>query len=241
MSHQFFFRSAETAGESALDRLRLAREEEEDTHQHLMAECPWYVAVLNGKNATDHSMCKPAKKGRDVKLVVKLAKPQTLAQANYRDTDSETRNCHTCKFSSHWQGKSGHCDMFDAPIKRGHTCDEWEGGKVSLTPHTAEASTVPKPTVPPGGPGLFHIKDRQLPPYIQHLWHHLAPRYGKHRAYGMAVGIVEKWKAGINPGGRHPTRTHADVRAAAAKNIAQWEKDKADAHAQTRKKEAKRG
>ncbi len=104
---------------------------------------------------------------------------------------------------------------------------------VKMTPHTAEASTVPKPTVPPGGPGLFHIKGRELPPYVQHLWAHLAPKYGKQRAYGMAVGVVKKWAAGINPGGKHPTHTHADVRAAAAKNVAVWEKDKADAHAQS--------
>jgi hypothetical protein len=100
---------------------------------------------------------------------------------------------------------------------------------VVLTPRTPAASTVHKPTVPPGGPGLFHIKGRQLPPYVQHVWHHLAPKYGKHRAYGMAVGIVKKWAAGINPGGKHPTKTHADVRAAAGKNVAEWEKDKADA------------
>src|SRR6201996_9710032 len=62
---------------------------------------------------------------------------------------------------------------------------------VALTPHTPEASTVPKPTVPPGGPGLFHIKGRELPPYVQHLWHHLAPKYGKHRAYGMAMRVLK--------------------------------------------------
>lgn len=108
---------------------------------------------------------------------------------------------------------------------------------VKLTPRTPEASTVPEPTRPPGGPGLFHIKGRELPPYIQHLWHHLVKEYGEHKAYGVAVGIVKKWKAGINPGGRHKkghvSHVHADVQAAAAKNIAQWEQDKADAHKQS--------
>jgi hypothetical protein len=117
---------------------------------------------------------------------------------------------------------------------------------VKLTPRTPEASTVPEPTVPPGGPGLFHIKGRELPPYIQHLWHHLAPKYGKHRAYGMAVGIVKKWAAGVNPGGWKTKsgkgkRTHADVRAAAARNVAMWEKDKADAHAQSAQHAKERG
>ena len=75
---------------------------------------------------------------------------------------------------------------------------------------------------------------------MQHLWRHLVARYGKHKAYGVAIGIVKKWKAGIAPGGKKggkPRHTHADVRAAAAKNIAQWEADKAKAHAQSREHE----
>ena len=116
------------------------------------------------------------------------------------------------------------------------------GGTVSLTPHTAEASTVPKPTVPPGGPGLFHVKGLELPPYIQHLWVHLVKEYGKHKAYGVAVGIVKKWKAGIAPGGKKgkggkARHVHPDVQAAAAKNIAQWEADKVRAHRQSRERE----
>lgn len=103
---------------------------------------------------------------------------------------------------------------------------------VKLTPHTAEASTVDKPTRPPGGPGLFHVKGLHLPPYIQHLWFHLVKEYGEKKAYGVAVGVVKKWAAGINPGGKHPTKTHPDVKAAASKNVAQWEEDRAKAHEQ---------
>lgn len=102
--------------------------------------------------------------------------------------------------------------------------------QVKLTAHTAEASTVDKPTVPPGGPGLFRIKGLHLPPYFQHLWYHLVKEYGKHKAYGVAIGIVHKWAKGVNPGGKHPTKTHPDVRAAAQKTIEQWEKDRAKAH-----------
>lgn len=118
-----------------------------------------------------------------------------------------------------------HCGRVNPP--KGKT-----GGVIyKLTPRTPEASTVHEPTVPPGGPGLFHHKGLQLPPYIQHLWHHLAPKYGKHRAYAMAVGIVKKWAAGVNPGGWKTKsgkgkKTHADVRAAAAKNVAEWERDR---------------
>jgi hypothetical protein len=104
------------------------------------------------------------------------------------------------------------------------------------TPETPEASTVDKPTVPPGGPGLFHVKGLHLPPYIQHLWFHLVKEYGKQKAYGVAVGVVKKWAAGTNPGGwktktgQHP-HTHPDVQAAAQKNVAEWERDRAMAHA----------
>ena len=111
---------------------------------------------------------------------------------------------------------------------------------VKLTPRTPEASTVVQPTVPPGGPGLFHIKGEHLPPYVEHLYKHLTGRYGKKKAYGVAIGVVKKWASGVNPGGKHPTKTHADVRAAAAKNVAEWEASRAKAHARSRK-EGKRG
>jgi hypothetical protein len=115
------------------------------------------------------------------------------------------------------------------------TAQDW----VELTPRTPEASTVPQPTVPPGGPGLWHVKGMQLPPYIQHLYKHLVGRYGKHKAYGVAVGVVRKWSQGINPGGWKTKsgkgkRTHPDVQAAAARNMAEWEEKRARAHAQAR-------
>jgi len=116
--------------------------------------------------------------------------------------------------------------------------DDEGGALVKFTPRTPEASTVPQPTVPPGGPGLFHVKGLELPPYVQHLYKHLVGRYGKHDAYRVAVGVVKKWAAGVNPGGRHPTKTHPDVRAAAAKNVAEWEKDKAAAHSHSEAKAA---
>jgi hypothetical protein len=118
--------------------------------------------------------------------------------------------------------------------------DGGEGGAlVKFTPRTPEASTVPQPTVPPGGPGLFHVKGLELPPYVQHLYKHLVGRYGKHGAYRVAVGVVKKWAAGVNPGGKHPTKTHPDVRAAAGRNVALWEKDKAASHEHSAAREAK--
>jgi hypothetical protein len=122
------------------------------------------------------------------------------------------------------QGGRDHPDLHCRPAADGG------GALVKFTPRTPEASTVVKPTVPPGGPGLFRMKGHHLPPYIEHLYPHLVARYGKHGAYRVANGIVHKWAAGINPGGKHPTKTHPDVRAAAQRNVAEWEKEKAEAH-----------
>lgn len=132
-----------------------------------------------------------------------------------------------CPWYRHVSGGGG-----DHPDTHCRHPEDEGGALVKFTPRTPEASTVPQPTVPPGGPGLFHVKGMQLPPYVQHLYKHLVARYGKHKAYGVAVGVVKKWAAGVNPGGKHPTKTHPDVRAAAAKNVAEWEKDKARAHEQ---------
>jgi len=98
-------------------------------------------------------------------------------------------------------------------------------GELARTPRTAEASTVHEPLGKPGGPGLFHHKGLQLPAYIQHVAHHLiASGHDESRAIEMAVGIVKNWAAGHDG---HGNRVHPDVQAAAARNIAQWEADKA--------------
>jgi hypothetical protein len=149
---------------------------EDEAHDHLMKECPWYAAVCNGEGAAspgDH--CGP----------------------------------------KHSEG----------------------GALMKFTPRTAEASTKVQPTVPPGGPGLFHVKGLHLPPYVEHLYPHLVARYGKKEAYRVAVGVVKKWAAGVNPGGFKTKsgkgkKTHPDVQAAASKNVAEWEADKAKGHAQ---------
>jgi len=95
------------------------------------------------------------------------------------------------------------------------------------TAHTAEASTVHEPIGKPGGPGLWHHKGLQLPPYIQHVAHHLiAQGHTESEAVEIAVGVVRNWAEGHDG---HGHRVHPDVQAAAAKNIAQWEADKARA------------
>lgn len=130
-----------------------------------------------------------------------------------------------------------HIDRHCRPDGSGHALVKFAADGcewVVLTPRTAEASTVPQPTVPPGGPGLFHVKGLQLPPYVQHLYKHLVGRYGKHGAYRVAVGVVKKWAQGVHPGGRarggRQGRVHGDVQAAAQRNVAEWESDIEKAH-----------
>jgi hypothetical protein len=134
----------------------------------------------------------------------------------YQDREAHEHLMRDCPWFRHVTEGGG-----DEPeIHCRHT--EHEGSAlVKFTPRTPEASTVPQPTVPPGGPGLWHVKGMELPPYIQHLYKHLVGRYGRHGAYRVAVGVVKKWAAGVNPGGWKTKsgkgkRTHADVRAAAA-------------------------
>lgn len=108
---------------------------------------------------------------------------------------------------------------------------------LSLTPRTAEASSVPEPFGKPGGPGLWHHKEMQLPPYIQHVAHELVKSgHDESKAIEMAVGIVKNWAHGHN--GKH--KVHPDVQAAAAKNIAKWEELKAKAHSETAAKDTKK-
>jgi HK97 family phage prohead protease len=96
-----------------------------------------------------------------------------------------------------------------------------------VTAQTATASTVHEPVGRPGGPGLWHRKGLQLPPYIQHVANELrAQGHGESEAVEMAVGIIKDWAAGHDG---HGNRVHPDVQAAAAKNAAQWEALKAGA------------
>ena len=100
---------------------------------------------------------------------------------------------------------------------------------IEFTAQTAVASTVHHPFGSPSGPGLWHVKGMQLPAYIQNVAHALV-RSGKDesRAIGMAVGIVKNWAHGHDG---HGNAVSAEVQAAAAKAIAEWEASKVRAHA----------
>jgi hypothetical protein len=165
--------------------------------------------------------------------------------AEHEDREAREHLAGECPWFRHVEGGGrDHPDMYCRQVPDPRDDDHEGGALVKFTPRTPEASTVPQPTVPPGGPGLFHVKGLELPPYVQHLYKHLVGRYGKHGAYRVAVGVVKKWAEGVNPGGYKTKsgkgkRTHPDVRAAAQRNVALWEKDKALAHAQSGSHEAK--
>ena len=103
------------------------------------------------------------------------------------------------------------------------------GGTAARTAQTPIASTVPEPHGKPGGPGLFHHKGWQAPPYIQHVAGALMKQgRSESDAYHAAVGIVENWAAGHDGKGH---KVHPDVQAAAIKNIAEWKALIAATHA----------
>jgi hypothetical protein len=159
-----------------------------------------------------------------------------LLEAEHELREAHDHLMRECPWYQHVdKGGRDHPDLHCRPAEGKSAGLHGGGALVKFTPRTPEASTVVKPTVPPGGPGLFHMKGHHLPPYIEHLYPHLVACYGKHEAYRVAVGVVKKWAAGVNPGGWKTKsgkgkRTHPDVRAAAAKNVAEWEKEKAEAH-----------
>jgi hypothetical protein len=106
---------------------------------------------------------------------------------------------------------------------------------VDLTAQTPIVSTVHHPFGSPTGPGLWNVKGMQLPAYIQNVAHALirsGAAVDEGRAIEMAVGVVKNWAAGHDG---HGHTVSADVQAAATRAIAEWEAERARAHAQRSK------
>ena len=105
--------------------------------------------------------------------------------------------------------------------------EEWLPTEAQLeeSEKTAGYSVTPHPFGKPGGPGLWKHKGLQLPPYIQNVAHGIQ-KSGKSesQAIQIAVGIVKRWAKGLG-------KVSAEVRAAAAKAVAEWEAKKAATHA----------
>jgi hypothetical protein len=101
--------------------------------------------------------------------------------------------------------------------------------------HLAKAGTMAhEPTIGSKGNGLFGMKGKQLPAYIQHVYNDMVQSGSKvgGSTYRKAVGIVQNWAAGHDGKGN---KVSAATQAKAAKAIAEWEKLKAEAKAKVNK------
>lgn len=97
---------------------------------------------------------------------------------------------------------------------------------VELSKKTAMLERTPAPIGDPNGPGLWHVKGMQMPPYFQQVRNALI-RNGRSVAGASAItwGAMRKWAAG---GGN----VHPEVRKAAAKTLAMLSAKEAVAHQQ---------
>jgi hypothetical protein len=98
---------------------------------------------------------------------------------------------------------------------------------VELSGKTGALATVPHPFGKPGGPGLWHQKGMELPPYVQNIAHAIL-RTGRAKTLGEAIAIAKgatsRWAKG---GGK----VKPEVRAASAATNADWDAKRARAHA----------
>jgi uncharacterized small protein (DUF1192 family) len=103
--------------------------------------------------------------------------------------------------------------------------DRWQEA-IELSAQTGALSSIHRPFGKPGGPGLWHDQGLELPAYIQNIAHALL-RTGRAKTLSQAIAIAKaatsRWEKGKN--------TSPEVRAASAKTNAEWEADRAKAHA----------
>jgi hypothetical protein len=162
------------------------------------------------------------------------SKPKhTKAQCNYR-MGTGVKHCGIC---THY--RDGKCTLVQGSIAPQMLCNYFYPARmattalsrVDLTAETPVVSTVHHPFGSPAGPGLWGVKGMQLPAYIQNVAHALLRNgraAGESRAIQMAVGIVKNWAHGHDG---HGHKVSADVQAAAAKAIAEWDAERARAKA----------
>jgi hypothetical protein len=102
---------------------------------------------------------------------------------------------------------------------------------VAAAADSLEKASTPDPIGKPGGPGLWHHKGMELPPYVQHIAKALMKSgHPESEAIAIAVSSMKKWEA--DP--------HADAgtKAASAKGLGDWARDRAQAHASSGAKDA---
>jgi hypothetical protein len=90
-------------------------------------------------------------------------------------------------------------------------------GAVGLSASTAAYSETPAPLGRPGGPGLWRTKGLKLPDYIENIATGILKggEPDKSRAIALAVAAVRRWASGSG-------KVSPEVRAAAAKALAEW-------------------
>ncbi len=98
---------------------------------------------------------------------------------------------------------------------------------VELSGKTGALATVPHPFGKPGGPGLWHQKGMELPPYVQNIAHAIL-RTGRAKTLGEAIAIAKGATSRWAKGGGD---VKPEVRAASAATNADWEAKRARAHA----------
>jgi hypothetical protein len=96
---------------------------------------------------------------------------------------------------------------------------------LELSAKTPALATVPHPFGKPGGPGLWHQKGMELPPYIQNIAHAIL-RQGRAKDLSSAIAIAKASTARWARTSKHP-----EVRAASAATNADWAAKRAIAHA----------
>jgi hypothetical protein len=103
----------------------------------------------------------------------------------------------------------------------------WYGPRmIDLSAETGTLAVTPAPAGKPGGPGLWKVKGMELPPYFQNIRNALIRSgHSPADAYRITWGAIRRWAAG---GGK----VHPEVRAAAAKALADLAAKSAVAHSQ---------
>lgn len=96
---------------------------------------------------------------------------------------------------------------------------------VDLSAQTGALASTPHPFGKPGGPGLWHQKGMELPPYIQNIARAIL-REGRAKSLGEAIAIAKSSTAKWAVKSKHP-----EVRAASAATNADWDAKRARAHA----------
>ena len=100
---------------------------------------------------------------------------------------------------------------------------------IELSADTGRLASTPHPFGKPGGPGLWDVKNMELPPYIQNIARALL-RTGRAKTLSQAIAIAKGATNRWSKGGGHVS---PEVRAASTATNADWDAKRARARAHT--------